>query len=55
VLDTREVERLEPGESGVVWFTGPPCGKRVMAEVDPLDEIQETTSSDNRLFRACSL
>jgi len=55
VLDTRRIARLEPRRSSVVWFVGPPCGRRVAAEVDPLDAIREVTGRDNRLFRACSL
>jgi len=55
ILDTRRIARLEPRRSSVVWFMGPPCGRRVAAEVDPLDAIREVTGRDNRLFRACSL
>ncbi|MDQ3759740.1 MAG: hypothetical protein M3331_07355, partial [Actinomycetota bacterium] len=55
VLDTREIPRIGPHESTPVWFMGPVCEKTVKAEVDPLDEIQEVSRRDNRLFRACSL
>ena len=47
------VPALQPGESAVVSTTGPRCGTRVRATVDPDALVPESREGDNSLLRGC--
>ena len=53
-LDERSISELKPGETETVSFSGPPCGQRVRAEVDPDEEIHESNDDDNVRGVACA-
>jgi hypothetical protein len=51
--DTTTADSLAPGEMRAIHFTGPACGQRVRATVDPSDTVHETDESDNSLAGGC--
>jgi hypothetical protein len=54
LVDLREASTIEPGETATLRFSGPPCSRRVKAEVDPEDGINESDETDNRRAFVCS-
>jgi CARDB len=53
VVDTAEVDELQPGEVRTVRFRGPACNSGYEAMADPDGAIQESNEADNRQGAGC--
>ena len=52
-VDTRTLAALRPGETRVVYFTGPPCARSLEAVADPDGAVVESSEADNRHAVPC--
>jgi hypothetical protein len=52
-VETRAVNALAPGESRILFFSGPACRGTVTAVADPDDNVREVSERENSLTQPC--